>query len=127
MLIQNINSAASVPLYASDGGQGSVAAPQAHVTHVELPQVAVKAPQEQQAPQPTSEQLKSAVDNINRTMKQSNSNIQFSVDEGSKQTVIKVVDTQTGQLISQFPSKQVLAISQSIGQSQLGVLVKQRA
>jgi flagellar protein FlaG len=127
MLIQNTNSAASAPVFASDGGHVPAAVSQSRAAPVELPQVAVKAPQEQQAPQPTSEQLKSAVDNINRTMKQSNSNIQFSVDEGSKQTVIKVVDTQTGVLISQFPSKQILAISQSIGQSQLGVLVKQRA
>jgi flagellar protein FlaG len=119
MLIQNIGSAASAPGLTSNSGPASVAVPGTQAAPVELPQ--------QQAAQPTAAQLKNAVDSINRAMKQNNSNVEFSLEKGSKQAVVKVVDTETGQLISQFPSKQVVAMSQMIGESQPGALVKQQA
>jgi flagellar protein FlaG len=123
MLIQNINSAVSTPGYASDSGPVGASVHPAPSAHIEVPSIASA---KQAAAQPTEAQLKVAVDSINQAMKDNNSNIQFSIDPNSKQTVIKVVDTQTGQLISQFPSKEAMAISQTIGQSQLGILVKQK-
>jgi len=120
MLIQNISSAASAPGFTSNSGPVSVAAPGTHAAPVELPQVAVKAV-------PTPAQVQGAVDSLNKAMKQNNTNVEFSFDKSSKQAVIKVMDSQTGQVITQFPSKEVLAISQMIGQEQQGMLVKQQA
>jgi len=121
MLIQNISSAASAPGFTSDSGPVPVAAPSKQLPPVDLPQ----APTNLKAAQPTDAQVKSAVDSINQAMKQNSSDVQFSIDKGTE--VIKVVDSQTGQLISQFPSKAALAISQMITQSQPGALVEQKA
>lgn len=131
MLIQNINGASPASGFTSDSGPVVVAAPRMQVAPAELPHVAVQAAAQQhaaqQAAEPTTTQLKNAVDSINNAMKQLNSNVEFSIDKDTKQTVIKVIDSQTGQLIRQFPSKEVLAISQMIGEEQRGLLLKQKA
>ena len=122
MLIQNISSVAPVSGFTSNSAPVSVAAPNTQPPQVEMQQAA---PVKQKTAQPTDAQVKSAVDNINQTMKQNSSNVEFSIDKGT--SVIKVVDSSTGELISQFPSKAALAISQMIEQSQPGALVEQKA
>lgn len=77
--------------------------------------------------QPSPEQLKNAVDVINLVMKHSNNNLQFSVDNDTNRTVVKMVDTETGELIRQFPSEETLAISREIDRFQQGLLLKQKA
>lgn len=76
---------------------------------------------------PSSEELKNAVDAINQTMQQSNRALEFSVDTDSHRTVVKMTDTSTGELIRQFPSESILAISRGIEQFQQGLLIKQKA
>jgi len=79
--------------------------------------------------QPSSEQLKNAIDVINRVMQQSNHSLEFSVDSDTKKPIVKLVDTETGELIRQFPSEEMLAISRSIDQFQQrqGLLLKHKA
>jgi len=77
--------------------------------------------------QPSSQQLKAAVDGINQVMQQSNSNLEFSVDPNTKKPIVQMVDTETGKLILQIPSKAALAIAQSIDQYQRGLLLNQKA
>ena len=73
------------------------------------------------------EELKSAVAAINQVMQQTNLNLQFSVDTDTQQTVVKMVDTSTGEMIRQFPSEATLAISRGIEQFQQGLLFTQKA
>jgi flagellar protein FlaG len=122
MLIQSTNGIAATTgvIGASDP---VVAANLPHAAP-EMPQVAISAATGQP---PTPEQLKTAVDSINSAVQKSNPDVEFSIDQSTKQTVIKVMDSQTGQLITQFPSKEALAVSQMIGQSRSGALVKQQA
>jgi flagellar protein FlaG len=124
MLIQSTSSAVPAPGFTGNSGPVAVSAPQTQPTPVEPPQ-AVKPV----AKQPTDAQVKNAVDNINQAMKQNSSNVEFSIDKNTGQTVIKVVESGTGQVIQQFPSEQVLAISQMITQDeqQHGILIKQNA
>lgn len=75
----------------------------------------------------TSEQLSNAVSNINQAMRLSNRNLQFSVDPDTKMTVVKLTDTDTGEVIRQFPSEEALAIAHSIDHFQQGLLLKQQA
>ena len=89
---------------------------------LELPQVAAKP-----AAEPSAAQLQNAVDNINKTLKQSNRNLEFSVDESTNKQVVRLVDTDTGDLVRQFPSEELLAISRAIDQIQQGLLLKQKA
>jgi flagellar protein FlaG len=77
--------------------------------------------------QPSSEQLKNAVNVINKVMQLSNHSLEFSVDTDTKMTVVKMVDTQTGELIRQFPSEATLAISRQIDQYQQGLLLTHKA
>jgi uncharacterized FlaG/YvyC family protein len=123
MLIQNIGGA-TVSGFTGNSGSAPVSTTGTQAAPVEPQQ---GAPTTQQATQPTDAQLKSAVDSINNTMKQNNSNIEFSIQKGSSQAIIKVVDTETGHVISQFPSKAAVAVSQMVAQSQPGALVKQEA
>ncbi|MDO8314869.1 MAG: flagellar protein FlaG [Rugosibacter sp.] len=73
---------------------------------------------------PSSAQLEEAVTHINQVLQQTNRNLEFSVDDTTKRVVVKVVDTQTGELIRQMPSEETLAISRAIGTIQKGLLLK---
>ena len=64
---------------------------------------------------PTTAQLQRAIQNTNQAMQDSGKSLTFSIDEATKETVVKLMDTQTNQVIGQFPSKQMLAISEAIG------------
>jgi flagellar protein FlaG len=77
--------------------------------------------------QPTPEQLKAAVSEINKVMQQSNRNLEFSMDDDTHRLVVRLTDTETGELIRQIPSDETLAISRSIGEFQQGFLLKQKA
>lgn len=84
-------------------------------------------PAQNNAPQPSMAELKSAVIAINQGMQQANLNLQFSIDIDSKRIVVKMVDTSTGELIRQYPTKATMAISNGIEQFQQGLLLKREA
>ena len=88
----------------------------------------VTASQPPASPQPVlPEALDNAVAVINQAMKDSNQTLRFSVDTDTQRTVVKMVDTSTGELIRQFPSDATLAISRGIAEFQQGLLLKQKA
>lgn len=64
----------------------------------------------------SSENLKSAVDSVNQVLRQSGQSLEISIDSATKRQIIRLMDTQTGELIRQIPSKEMLAIAQSIDQ-----------
>lgn len=76
-----------------------------------------KAPVAQVAQELSSQSLKSAVDSVNRALQQSSSqSLQISMDSATKRQIVKLMDMQTGEMIRQIPSKEMLAIAQSIDQ-----------
>lgn len=129
MLIQNVSSSPVPAPVVSNGNSGTpvsaVITPPAG--NDGLPQNGAQPVAGTQAAQPSKAQLQSALDKINQTMLQTNTGVEFSIDTSSKATLIKVVDTQTGQMIKQIPSKEVIAVSEAIGQYQQGLLVKHKA
>ena len=145
MLIQNVTSNPVPAPAASYGNTGSpvvaVSAPATGSAPVVLPQTAVPPVGTQaanaqagntqaasaQTAQPTNAQIQSAVDKVNQAMLQANTGVEFSIDQSSDRTLVKVVDTKTGETIKQFPSKEMIAISQSIDQFQKGLLLRQKA
>lgn len=83
------------------------------------PSVVTAPPPEIKAAQlPSDAQLKSAVESANRAIKQTNNNLEFSVDTESNKIVVKLMDSDTGAVIKQFPSEEMLALSKAIGQMQ---------
>lgn len=119
MLIQNTTNTVSPMWFAKDGGVTAVAAPTSESAPVKLPT--------EETRQPSIVELESAVRELNQSMRASNSNLAFSVDQDTQQTVVSVMDSQTGEVIKQFPSKEAIAISKAIGQIQQGLLLKQKA
>lgn len=132
MLIQNTGNMALTQQparLASDGAPDVVVPARPNVAaqpnvSLELPQVAVKQVAGQQ---PSAAQLQNMVENINKAMKQSNRNLEFSVDASTNRQVVKLKDADTGDVIRQFPSEEMLAISRAIDQVQQGLLLKQKA
>jgi flagellar protein FlaG len=139
MLIQNVTSNPVPAPVASHGNEGSpvvaVSTPPSGSAKVESRQPAAQPVADThavqsasaQAVQPTNAQIQSAVDKANQAMQQANTGVEFSIDQDSKRSLIKVVDSKTGEMIKQFPSKEMIAISQSIDQFQKGLLLRQKA
>lgn len=63
---------------------------------------------------PDLEQLTEAVAKLNDHLQTINRDLYFSIDDASGQTVVKVVNSETDELIRQIPSEEVLRISQTI-------------
>ncbi len=89
-------------------------------------QVQTAQQQPQQKPEPSPLQLQQALQTINRKLANSTS-LEFSVDQSTKMTIVRVVDKDSGELIRQIPSDAALAIAESIGEFQKGLLLKQEA
>jgi flagellar protein FlaG len=86
-------------------------------------QPAVQSP----APAPSSEEVREAADKINKVLQSLvSSNLQFSVDQDSGQTIVRVVETETKDVIRQIPNEEALAIAKSLGKFQ-GLLIEQKA
>lgn len=131
MLIQNISTAAT-PKPASDSAPAVVAAPQSEAAAPAPAPVMAATPAkpaaEPKEAQLTDAQLQSIVDNINKAMKQSNSNVEFAIDKATNKTIIKVVEAKTGDVIRQYPSEEILAIARAIDRmQQQGLLIAQKA
>lgn len=129
MLIQNtsVAQATSPARPAGDGGPIVVVAPpnvQAQPTAVELPQTAVNPAAAQQS---SVAQLREALTYVNRALQQSNKNLEFTVDSETERPVVKLVDSETGDVIRQFPTEEALAISRAIDDFQQGLLIRQEA
>ncbi len=71
-------------------------------------------------------QVKEAARQINEQLNALRRGLEFSVDDETGTTVVRVVDAETSQTIRQIPSEEVLAISRSLERLQ-GVLLKQEA
>ena len=55
--------------------------------------------------------VRNAVKDLNDFAQEIQTNLKFSVDEGSGRSVITVTDKQTGDVIRQIPAKEVLAVA----------------
>lgn len=88
--------------------------------------LAVQALSQTAKEEPTRAQLDTAVKDVNEFIQPINNALEFSVDDDTGQTVVKVIDKGTQEVIRQFPSEEMLAIARAIGQMK-GLLVQQKA
>lgn len=61
------------------------------------------------------DQLDEAVAMLNQGLKAWSTNLRFRVDDDSGQVVIQVIDVETGKVVRQIPSDDVLHMSQALG------------
>jgi flagellar protein FlaG len=80
------------------------------------------------AAKPDAASLKKAVAALNDSVQPHFGSIEFSIDEQSGKTLLKIVDTETNTLLMQIPSKQALALAsaQDAGTRQ-GLFIKDSA
>jgi len=72
-------------------------------------------PQRATVPKPTD--VKEAVEKLNKFVQSQQKHVNFSIDEATHSTVIKVFKTETGELIKQFPPDEILAMAARIRQN----------
>lgn len=65
--------------------------------------------------------IESAVAEISEFVQSQNRSLAFSVDEKSQRSVVEVKDTDSGEVIRQIPSEEVLALSERIKELQTDV------
>ncbi|WP_409278287.1 flagellar protein FlaG [Pseudomonas defluvii] len=63
---------------------------------------------------PDTEKVKSAVKEIEKFLASNRRNLEFSTDEESGKIVVKVIASETGELVRQIPSEEVLKIANSL-------------
>ena len=77
-------------------------------------------------PPPTAAAVADAVKQINRVVREAGQSIEFSVDDDSGRTVVKVVDTETNKVLRQLPSEATMAIAKGLD-SVKGLLINSKA
>ncbi len=63
------------------------------------------------APEATREALQATVNNLNEYAVSLKRNVQFSIDDELERPVIRVIDSETNQVIRQIPSEEVLSLA----------------
>ncbi len=82
-----------------------------------LPQDGNSLPSEKRAT-PSSEVLSSAVDKMNQYVQAIRRELEFSIDENSGRTVIKVLDAETKEVIRQIPAEEVVSLAQNLARQE---------
>jgi flagellar protein FlaG len=83
-------------------------------------------PVQSAGPAPTREQVQDAVKQINQAMRTNNQALEFSIDEDSKETVVKIVDQKTKEVVRQIPTPEALEIAKSLDKV-MGLLISHKA
>ena len=85
---------------------------------------------EQKETEVSAEKLQEVVEQLNSHAQAVNRDLHFSVDDASGRTVIRVVNSETAELVRQIPTEEVLRLSQTLRESQdnvTGVIVQTSA
>lgn len=70
----------------------------------------------------SAEEMQKLVQELNESMKMINTNLAFSLDEVTNRTILRVINSETKELVRQIPSEEMLRISQQMSKL-LGILV----
>ena len=125
MNVNQISNNLSPPVVAPTGVQ---TAPQAGANLASGVATAAPAQSSAKAPPTTgSDEVRKAAQQVNAALKATaSSDLQFSVEGDNKDVVVRVVDSQTKELIRQIPSEEMVAISKAMDNLS-GLLVQQKA
>lgn len=85
-----------------------------------------QAAEAQEAQKLTAEEVQDVVDKLNDFMQGQQRNLNFSVDKDTDNLVVKVMDTQTEEVIRQFPSEETLKLAKHI-EGMLGLIFNDKA
>ncbi|WP_035821335.1 flagellar protein FlaG [Janthinobacterium sp. RA13] len=86
---------------------------------------ATVAPQ-QASKEPSREQLDKAVSELNQSSQMKTQGLEFSIDEDSQRTVVKIIDQETKEVLRQIPTREALELSKTFDSAK-GSLISQSA
>jgi flagellar protein FlaG len=120
-MISQVANAVNLP-QASAGQSAPVVEikPQKTSAPVELPRQAVQTVEKVDVAT-----VKAAAEQINKLVQQFDRHLQFTVDEETDTHVVKVIDTQSKEVIRQMPTEEMLAIAKALDKLQ-GLLIKDK-
>ena len=85
-------------------------------------------PQNTGSPSPTNtDELNNLVEQANEALPVRFSNLKFSVAEGTNINVVRIEDSETGELIQQIPSEQMVALARALDEIKQGMMLKEKA
>ena len=77
-------------------------------------------------PKPSPGELREAIKEIQQSVDNGNTNLQFSVDEDTGRTIVSVIDSETRQVVRQIPSEEVMRMARALDRMQ-GLLFNGKA
>ena len=78
-------------------------------------------------PAPDNADVKQAVSRLNDYVQTLRRDLQFRVDKDSNRVIVSVVNAESGEVIRQIPSEEVLAVARNLDQLQQGLLFRDKA
>lgn len=75
---------------------------------------------------PSTADVQQAITAIREALRPVSNSLEFSVDNGSGKTIVRVMDLETRQLIRQIPSQEIVEIARVLERLE-GLLLRQRA
>jgi flagellar protein FlaG len=121
MSIQAIGTQASAAIAAQLGGKSAPANGTAA-----QPAESAAAPVAPATPEKQRQEIESATKAVREFVQPITNNLEFSIDDDTGKTVVKVMDTSTKEVIRQIPSEEILEIARALDRLQ-GILLRQKA
>lgn len=116
--VANLGTGTPQPAVPQQGG--------ASVQQAARPEVKLQAPAPSQPP-PERAKIEQVVKELKQLVDPIVSNgLDFSIDDSTGKSIVRITDGETGELIRQIPSEEMLAIAQSLDKMQ-GLLLRQEA
>ncbi|QRM20999.1 hypothetical protein GBK02_07770 [Dechloromonas sp. TW-R-39-2] len=78
-------------------------------------------------PKPNAKELKQLTEELQRRVGGAGSQLEFSIDKESGESVVKVLDRQTKEVIRQIPSEEMLRIARGLDRYKEGLLINSQA
>lgn len=134
MSIQSINNASvstqamsAVPVRDSQPARNQTGSTASVETQTRAGNIQPNASAQEQAQRvPSVDEVQKALEEVERAVAPMTQSLAFSLDKDSGKTVVKVMDTETNEVIRQIPTEEVLAISKAVDKLK-GLLIKQQA
>ncbi|EZP37763.1 flagellar protein FlaG [Janthinobacterium lividum] len=76
--------------------------------------------------EPSRDQLNKAVSDLNQSSQMKTQGLEFSIDEDSQRTVVKVIDQETKEVLRQIPTREALELAKTFDSAK-GSLISQSA
>jgi len=80
---------------------------------------------DEQPERTTNESIKALIEDANVTLQQRHTALSFRIDDGTDSLVVQVIETESGDVIKQIPTDEILAMRQRL-QETIGVLLDTR-